>query len=94
VASVVADREFIQADHPGPAWLVADLAELDLADLGEAAPFDAVIAGNVMPFVAPDSEARALQRIASHVHADGFVVVGVGLDCGDAREAEAGGYRG
>ena len=50
--------EAARADHPGARWLVADLAELDLAALGEPEPFDAaVIAGNVMTFVAPGTEA-------------------------------------
>src|SRR5690554_1717148 len=59
VVGVDVDPELIEAaraDHPGPNWLVGDLAELDLAALGESDPFDgAVLAGNVMAFVAPGS---------------------------------------
>lgn len=60
-------------DHPGPTWLVADLAELDLAD----ERFDAaVIAGNVMVFVAPGSEGDVIARVAAHLRPDGVLVVG------------------
>lgn len=84
VVGVDADRELIdaaEADHPGSTWLVADLAELDLAAAGEPEPFDAaVIAGNVMPFVAPGTERTVLGRVAAHLREDGFIVVGFGLD--------------
>ena len=86
VVGVDADPELIEAaraDHHGPTWLVADLAGLDLAATGEREPFDAaVIAGNVMPFLAPGSEAAVLARIAAHLRDDGLVVVGFGLDRG------------
>lgn len=86
VVGVDADRELIeaaQADYPGPTWLVADLAELDLAAEGESEPFDAaVLAGNVMAFLAPGTERIVLARIAAHLRNDGFIVVGFGLDRG------------
>lgn len=86
VVGVDADRALIEAartDHPGPRWLVADLAELDLAAQGEPEPFDAaMIAGNVMAFVAPGTEGAVLSRIAAHVRPDGLVVVGFGTDRG------------
>jgi SAM-dependent methyltransferase len=86
VVGVDADGELIEAaraDHPGPTWLVADLAELDLAAQGEPEPFDAaVLAGNVMPFLAPGTEGAVLTRIAAHLRDDGFIVVGFGLDRG------------
>ena len=71
-----------EEDHPGPTWLVADLAVLDLSGLDpDEEPFDAaVIAGNVMVFVAPGSEGDVLTRVAAHVKADGVVVVGFRLD--------------
>ena len=70
--------EAAEADHPGPRWLVADLAELDLAD---EEPFDgAVLAGNVMVFVAPGTETDVLRRVAAHVKPDGFVVAGFHVD--------------
>jgi SAM-dependent methyltransferase len=66
-----------EADHPGPTWLVADLASLDLPALGVVEPFDlAVLAGNVMVFLAPETEAEVLRRVAAHVVPDGAVVTG------------------
>lgn len=72
-----------QHDHPGPVWLVGDLAELDLGAAGEARPFDAaVVAGNVMAFVAPETEEAVLRGITAHLRPGGVVVVGFGLDRG------------
>jgi SAM-dependent methyltransferase len=86
LVGVDADPELIEAariDHPGPQWLVADLAELDLATMGHPEPFDAaVVAGNVMTFVAPGTEPEVLARIAAHVRPDGLIVVGFGTDRG------------
>jgi len=88
VVGVDSDPELIDAakhDHPGPVWLVADLAELDLTALGEPEPFDAALmAGNVLTFVAPGTEHAVLARVAQHVRADGLVVVGFGTDRGYA----------
>ena len=88
VVGVDADEELVDAagrDHPGPRWIVADLATLDLAAHGEPEPFDAVVvAGNVMTFLAPGTERDVLARLASHVHPDGAVVVGFGTDRGYA----------
>jgi 2-polyprenyl-3-methyl-5-hydroxy-6-metoxy-1,4-benzoquinol methylase len=90
VVGVDADPVLIagaQADHPGPRWLVADLADLDLAAQSEPEPFDAaVLAGNVLLFVAPASEPDVLAGVARHVRPDGLVVVGFGLDRGYALE--------
>ena len=84
VVGVDADPELIAAaieDHPGPTWLVADLAELDLDALGQSEPFDAaVIAGNVLAFVAADTEQQVLARIAAHLKPDAFVLVGFHTD--------------
>lgn len=81
VVGVDADPVLVEAaasDHPGPRWLVADLSELDLAD---EEPFDgAVLAGNVMVFLAPGTEAEVLRRVAHHVRPDGFVVTGFHTD--------------
>lgn len=84
-------------DHPGPRWLVANLAELDLAAAGESDPFDiAVLAGNVMVFLAPGTEADVLGHVATHVKPDGVVVTGfhtnrdLSLDAFDQAVAEAG----
>ncbi len=100
VVGVDADAALIaaaEADHPGPRWLVADLAVLDLAAAGEPELFDgAVVAGNVMAFVAPGTEPAVLQRLAAHLRDDAFVVVGFGTQRGyllsdfDAHLAAAG----
>lgn len=86
VVGVDADGELIEAakgDHPGPVWLVADLAELDLAAQGEPEQFDAAVcAGNVMPFLAEGTEGEVLRRIAAHLRPDALFVVGFGLDRG------------
>jgi 2-polyprenyl-3-methyl-5-hydroxy-6-metoxy-1,4-benzoquinol methylase len=88
VVGVDADPALIEAaraDHPGSRWLVADLAELDLAALGEPEPFDAaVIAGNVMTFVALGTESEVLRHVGAHVRPGGPVVVGFGVDRGYA----------
>ena len=76
VVGVDADPELIaaaEADHPGPAYAVADLSELDLG--GE--PFDLVVcAGNVMVFLAPGSELKVLERLRDHTRPGGRVVIG------------------
>lgn len=78
VVGVDVDPELIAAaeqDHPGPNYYVGDLASFDLSDSEE--PFDGVVmAGNVIVFIAPDTEAQVLRRVADHVVADGFIVVG------------------
>lgn len=84
VVGVDADPVLIEAaevDHPGPRYHVADLSELDLAAVGENAPFDAaVMAGNVLAFVAPDTEADVLARVGAHLRPDGFLIVGFHLE--------------
>lgn len=100
VVGVDADPVLIAAaeeDHPGPRWLVADLAELDLAAMGDTEPFaGAVLAGNVMVFLAAGTEAEVLRRVAAHVVDDGFVVTGfhtnreLTLDAFDGAVTEAG----
>lgn len=80
VVGVDADPVLIAAaeeDHPGPTWLVADLSELDLAE----EPFDlAVVAGNVMVFLAAGTEQRVLERLRAHVRTGGRIVIGFALD--------------
>jgi len=57
-------------------WVLADLF---LLDLGRT--FDVVVsAGNVIPLLAPGTEAQVLQRLADHLSAAGLLVVGFGLD--------------
>jgi 2-polyprenyl-3-methyl-5-hydroxy-6-metoxy-1,4-benzoquinol methylase len=83
VVGVDADPELIAAaeqDYPGIRWLVADLATLDLAAQGEPEPFDAaIVAGNVMLFVAPGTERLVVGRLAAHVRPGGVIVFGFSL---------------
>lgn len=70
-------------DHPGPRWLVGDLAELDLPARGISDGFDAIIcAGNVMAFLAPSTRVAVLDRFRAHLHPDGRVAVGFGAERG------------
>lgn len=84
VVGVDVDPVLIEAaeqDHPGPVWLVADLAHLDLSSSGIEEPFDAaVLAGNVMVFLAPGTEEPVLRRVAAHVVPGGRVVTGFHTD--------------
>lgn len=86
VVGVDVDPALIEAaeqDHPGPRWLVGDLAELDLPAHGEAEPFDAIVsAGNVMTFLAPSTRGRVLERLRAHVADEGRAVIGFGAGRG------------
>lgn len=86
VVGVDLDPELIaaaRADHPGPQWLVGDLAELDLPAAGVPAGFDVVVvAGNVMTFVAPATRVEILRRLGTHLCPEGRVVVGFGAGRG------------
>ncbi len=86
VVGVDVDPQLIAAarvDHPGPAWLTADLSDLDLSALGHSEHFDAVVmAGNVLTFVAPGTEQAVLARLLAHLRPDGFAVVGFGTGRG------------
>ena len=58
--------------HPGPRWLDADLAALELPDR-----FDLVVAaGNVVVFLAPGTEPRVVSRLAAHLRPGGLLVSG------------------
>ena len=66
-------------DHPGPTWLVADLAELDLPAIGIVEPFDVVVcAGNVLTFLDPDTRRPVLAHLAKHLQRHGRIVTGFG----------------
>lgn len=81
VVGVDVDPELIAAaehDHPGPRWLVGDLAELDLPER-----FDVIVsAGNVMAFLAPSTRVRVLARLRSHLDDGGRAAVGFGAGRG------------
>jgi SAM-dependent methyltransferase len=96
VVGVDVDPVLIEAartDHQGPTWVLSDLTQLDLPASGIDEPFDAaVLAGNVMPYLAPGSGARVLAAVARHLRPDSPVAVGFGLDRGyslDAFDADA-----
>lgn len=66
--------------EPRMQWVQADLAELDDHDLGGRA-FDVVVcAGNVVPLLAEDTEARAIAAMSRRLTPDGVLVCGFGLD--------------
>jgi SAM-dependent methyltransferase len=68
-----------EEDHPGPTWLVGDLAELDLPVRGIDEGFDVIVsAGNVMTFLAPATRATVLDRLRAHLREGGRIVVGFG----------------
>jgi SAM-dependent methyltransferase len=72
-----------EEDHPGPTWLVGDLAELDLSGLDVPQEFDVIVsAGNVMAFLDPATRRDVLDRLRSHLAPDGRLVVGFGADRG------------
>lgn len=57
---------------PGTSWQLADLATVRLARL-----FDAIVmAGNVMIYLAPGSEAAVVENMARHLHEGGALVAG------------------
>ncbi|HET8601507.1 MAG TPA: class I SAM-dependent methyltransferase [Segeticoccus sp.] len=99
VVGVDVDPKLIAAaeeDHPGPRWIVGDLAELDLAAHGVTEPFDVIVcSGNVMTFLAPSTRGQVLKRFRAHLAGHGRAVVGFGAGRGyafdqfltDAKEA-------
>jgi SAM-dependent methyltransferase len=78
---------------PGLTWVVADLAAVDLGRR-----FDVVVmAGNVMIFLEPGTEAAVVANLARHLHPGGALVAGFSLESGrldlatyDAHTAAAG----
>lgn len=66
-------------DHPGPRWLVGDLAELDLSASGVDAGFDVVVcAGNVLGFLDPATRGDVLAHLRSVLAPGGRIVTGFG----------------
>lgn len=82
VVGVDGDSVLIAAaeeDHPGPTWLVGDLAELDLPSTGIEDGFDAIVcAGNVLTFLAPSTRREVLTRLGGHLRDKGRIVAGFG----------------
>lgn len=73
-----------QEDHPGPRWLVNDLAELDVRDeQGQRSTFDLIVCvGNVMTFLAPSTRGAVLAGFAEHLADGGRAVIGFGAERG------------
>lgn len=86
VVGVDVDPALIAAaeeDHPGPLWLVGDLAELDLPARGITEGFDVIVsAGNVMGFLAPSTRVEVLTRIKAHLAPEGRAIIGFGAGRG------------
>ncbi|MDF2827809.1 MAG: methyltransferase family protein [Mycobacterium sp.] len=84
VVGVDVDPVLIEAakqDHPGPDWLVGDLAELDLPARGVTERFDVIVsAGNVVTFLAPSTRVQVLARLRAHLDVDGRAVIGFGAN--------------
>ncbi|MGI9615342.1 MAG: class I SAM-dependent methyltransferase [Acidimicrobiales bacterium] len=82
VVGVDVDPELIAAaevDHPGPRWIVGDLAELDLAAHGITGGFDAIVsAGNVMAFLAASTRRAVLTGLRQELRPDGRLAIGFG----------------
>ena len=79
VTGVDADEVLIaaaEADHPGPDWVLADLV-----DFTSAEPFDAVVlAGNVLVYVAPGTEAAVVDGLTSCLTPGGVFICGFATD--------------
>jgi SAM-dependent methyltransferase len=86
VVGVDIDPELIAAaerDHPGPTWIVGDLAQLELPAELVGDGFDVIVsAGNVMPFLDPATRGAVLKRLATHLAPDGRLAVGFGAGRG------------
>ncbi|MFE7759075.1 class I SAM-dependent methyltransferase [Streptomyces sp. NPDC057429] len=66
-------------DAPTQEWLLGDLARLDA--LGLHPGFDLVLAaGNVIPLLAPGTEAAVVRQLAGVLRPGGLLVTGMGLD--------------
>lgn len=81
VVAVDVDPVLIEAartDHPGPTYLIEDLAALDLTNnSGERMLFDACVsAGNVITYVTPGSEVEVLSAIRRHLAPDAPFITG------------------
>jgi SAM-dependent methyltransferase len=72
-----------EEDHPGPRWIVGDLANIDVRSVGVEPGFDVIVsAGNVMTFVDPASRRPVLANLAGMLADDGRLVIGFGAGRG------------
>jgi SAM-dependent methyltransferase len=77
---VDADADMIavaERRDPATRWVRQDLSRLELRTQAFAL---AVLAGNVVPLLAPGSLLEAVQRLAAHLEPGGLLVAGFGLD--------------
>lgn len=66
-------------DHPGPTWVVGDLAELDLPPDIAGDGFDVIVsAGNVVAFLAPSTRRPVLANLRRCLRSEGRLVIGFG----------------
>ena len=71
--------------HPGLAWVHADILDLTGEDVG--APVDCVLlAGNVVVYLAPGTEAQVVTAVASWLAPGGLLVAGFAADRHVTRE--------
>lgn len=86
VVGIDVDPGLIEAanhDHPGPTYVVGDLAEMDLPARGIEANFDVIVsAGNVVGFLAESTREEVLRRIAQHLAPEGRAIIGYGAGRG------------
>ena len=69
--------EVAEKRDPSTTWVRQDLSRLQL----RAQAFEiAVLAGNVIPLLAPGTLLSAVERIAAHLQPGGLLVAGFGLD--------------
>lgn len=72
-----------EEDHPGPRWVVGDLAALDLPSVGIPTGFEVIVsAGNVMAFVAHSDRREVLHRLRLHLAEGGRLVIAFGAGRG------------
>jgi len=72
-----------EADHPGPRWIVGDLATVDLDAHGVEKGFDVIVsAGNVITFVASADRRAVLANLHDMLAPDGRLVIGFGTGRG------------
>ena len=71
--------EVAEQRDPATTWVRQDLSRLQL----RSQAFElAVLAGNVIPLLAPGTLLAVVQRLAAHLQPGGLLVAGFGLDCG------------
>ena len=71
--------EAARSNHPGPTWIVGDLATIDMTTEPAGGDFDCIVcAGNVMRFLAPGTRRGVLANFRRALASDGRAVIGFG----------------